>query len=104
MKQASLFIVLLKYSAPLDRIDAFRKRHMEFLDKFYSQNTFIASGPQSPRSGGIIIAKAYSKTEMQEIIQQDPFVVNNLATLDIIEFTATKFSDLFSQILDSKLI
>ena len=99
MKEARLFIILLKYTAPLDKIDLFREGHLKFLDKFYAHNIFIASGPQSQSGGGVIIAKVQSKTGLEKIMLQDPFIVNNLATLDIVEFTATKCSDLFRKIL-----
>jgi uncharacterized protein YciI len=59
----------------------------------------IFFGPQRPRSGGAIIAKGQSKAELQKIMLLDPFVINNLVTLDIIEFTPIKYSDFFRQIL-----
>ncbi len=98
----SLFIVILSYKVPLEKIDAFRSAHLDFLSNYYAKNFFIASGPQVPRSGGMIIAKCNSKDALQKIMAQDPFAVNNLATYEIIEFSPTKWNNPFESILFSQ--
>ena len=94
-----LFIVILSYKVPLEKIDAFRPAHLEFLKNYYDENLFIASGPQVPRNGGIIIAKCDNKDILQEILANDPFAINGLTTYEIIEFAPTKWSTAFEKIL-----
>ncbi len=95
----SLFVVILSYLVKAEKIDAFRPEHLEFLSDCYAKNLFIASGMQIPRNGGIIIAKCESKEALQQILANDPFAINNLATYQIIEFIPTKWSDEFESIL-----
>lgn len=91
--KSNLFIVILHYTVPLEKIDACRPAHLEFLEKYYAENIFITSGPQVPRNGGIILAKCNDKSILQEILLKDPFAINNLATYEIIEFVPTKWNN-----------
>ena len=40
------------------------------------------------------------KLELEEILKEDPFFVNDVAKYEIIEFEATKYLDEFKQILN----
>lgn len=97
--KTNLFIVILSYKVRLEEIDAFRSAHLDFLSHYYAMDFFVASGPQIPRKGGIIIEKCDSKDALQEILKQDPFAANDLATYEIIEFSPTKWSKEFERIV-----
>ena len=99
----SLFVVILTYKVSLEKIDLFKSKHIEFLEIYYAMNIFIVSGPRVPRNGGLILAQCDSKDALQQILQKDPFAINNLATYEIIEFSPTKFSKIFSNLLQGKL-
>ena len=85
-----MFIIELIYKAPLEEIDAYMKQHVQFLNKYYQSNKFIVSGRKIPRDGGIIIATASTKKEIEKIIKQDPFHKHKLADFRIIEFNASQ--------------
>lgn len=85
-----MFIVELTYKVPLEQIDLHLATHVEFLDKFYDSGNFIASGRKEPRDGGIILAAAKSKSEVEKIISEDPFFKHQLADYKITEFTPSK--------------
>lgn len=81
-----MFIIDLNYIVPLDRLDVHMADHVGFLRKYYKKNVFVASGRKVPRTGGIILALAGSKAEVEDIIREDPFYIHKLA-----EFTVTEF-------------
>ncbi len=81
-----MFIINLNYIVPLEQLDAHMKEHVQFLQKYYKQNVFVASGRKVPRTGGIILALAPSREDIDRIIEEDPFYVHQLA-----EFTVTEF-------------
>lgn len=85
-----MVIIELSYSAPMDKIDAHLETHRDFLQKQYDAGILIASGPQNPRTGGIIIAIG-NKASIEAIMQTDPFYTNNLADYRFIEFDAVKY-------------
>jgi len=81
-----MFIITLRYIAPLDKLDAHMADHMKFLRKYYKENRFLTSGRQVPRTGGIIVAVGESKEEIESIMREDPFYENKLADFTITEF------------------
>ncbi len=84
-----MFIAILTYKKPLEEVDRFLQAHREYLAEHYAAGDFIASGPQTPRIGGIIMMKAESRETVNAIIAQDPFHINGIADYQIVEFTPT---------------
>lgn len=85
-----MFIVVLTYQAPIEEVDAHLKAHIEFLDHYYEQGVFVASGRQVPRVGGVILAKAENPEALRAVVDADPFLTSGVATAEIIEFTPTR--------------
>ena len=96
-----MFIANLTYIKPLEAVEKYLQDHIAFLDQHYASGHFIASGRKNPRTGGIILIKAGSKEEVQDIIKQDPFYQHHIADYDIIEFEASKYSPNFAAVLHS---
>lgn len=88
-----MFIAILTYKKPLSEVDRFLAAHREYLAEHYAAGDFIASGPQTPRIGGVIMIKANDRTAVEAIIAQDPFNINGIADYQIVEFTPTMFCD-----------
>lgn len=88
-----MFIAILTYKKPLEEVDCFLQAHCEYLAKHYAVGDFIASGPQNPRIGGVIMMKAANRAAVDSIISQDPFNINGIADYQIVEFTPTLFRD-----------
>lgn len=95
-----MFVIILKYKKSLEEVMKNLDAHIAFLNKYYSQNKFICSGRQDPRTGGIIICKAKDKTEVNCIISEDPFYKNEIAEYEIIEFLPTKYAKDFKPFID----
>ena len=90
-----MYIILLSYTHGLKKIEEHLVEHRVFLDKYYGLNKFICSGTQNPRTGGVILCKGDSKTEVERIVSEDPFNIHGAATYEIIEFNPTKFAPAF---------
>ena len=88
-----MFIAILTYNKPLSEVNRFLAAHREYLAEHYAAGDFIASGPQTPRIGGVIMIKADDRTVVDAIIAQDPFSINDIADYQIVEFTPTMFCD-----------
>jgi uncharacterized protein YciI len=87
-----MFIVMLHYIKPLEHIETFLMEHRAFLDRYFNSGIFVASGPKVPRTGGVILARASTRDDLDRILEQDPFYRENLARYDITEFTPSKFA------------
>lgn len=88
-----MFIAILTYKKPLEEVDKFLQAHRDYLAEHYANGNFIASGPQNPRIGGVIMIKAADRSSVDSIISQDPFNINNIADYQIVEFTPTMCCD-----------
>ena len=97
-----MFIINLNYIVPLEQIDAHMVEHVKFLKKYYKQNIFIASGRKVPRTGGIILALAKSKEEVENIMQEDPFCTHHLAEFTVIEFLTSQYHPELKKLLTGK--
>jgi len=64
--------------------------HVKYLHKYYKLNVFVASGRKVPRTGGIILALAKSKEEVEQIISEDPFYIHKLADFSVTEFMTSQ--------------
>ncbi len=88
-----MFIAILTYKKPLSEVDKYLQAHRDYLAEHYAAGDFIASGPQNPRIGGVIMIKAANREAVNTIISQDPFNINGIADYRIVEFTPTMFCD-----------
>lgn len=88
-----MFIAILTYKKPLSEVDKYLQAHRDYLADHYAAGDFIASGPENPRIGGVIMIKATNHEAVNTIISQDPFNINGIADYRIVEFTPTMFCD-----------
>ena len=88
-----MFIAILTYKKPLEEVDRHLQAHRDYLAKHYAAGDFIASGPQIPRVGGVIMIKADNRAAVDSIIAQDPFNLHEIADYQIVEFTPTIFCE-----------
>ena len=82
-----MFLILLNYIKPLYEVDRFVGKHCEYLESHYASGHFLLSGRKMPRSGGVILANAETRAEVEAIILKDPFNREQIAEYEIIEFS-----------------
>jgi uncharacterized protein YciI len=85
-----VFVLLVNYHAPLERIDELRPAHVAYLETHYAEGLFLVSGRQRPPGGGVIVARDADRAEIERVAATDPFVVEGAATYTIVEFGPTK--------------
>lgn len=90
-----MFIISLTYTVSIDCIEPLIAEHNIFLQRYYDSGQFIASGRKDPRTGGIIIANAESKREIEQIIREDPFYIHQMADYEITAFIPSKYNENF---------
>lgn len=91
-----MFIITLTYLKPAEQIDALLGAHREFLREQYDNGTFLMSGRLVPRTGGVILATADSRADIEAVIELDPFNEAGLASYQITEFIPTMTVDALS--------
>jgi uncharacterized protein YciI len=80
------FLVELTYLASLEKINETTPEHRAFLAGGYERGWLLFSGPQVPRTGGLVVARAPSLQDLQELFSHDPYYLKNLASYRFVEF------------------
>jgi uncharacterized protein YciI len=88
------FIIEITYKAPMTEIDAILPDHRKFLQTGYDKGLILMSGPQNPRTGGIIVARGESLEAAREFFSNDPYLKRKAANYRFIEFNPVKHADL----------
>ncbi|GHD64164.1 YciI family protein [Jeongeupia chitinilytica] len=91
-----MFVILVEYLRPLDEIDALVPAHRAFLKTQYDAGIFLLSGPQVPRTGGVILARGLSREALEALTRQDPFHLAGAARYQIVEFAPNLSADALS--------
>ena len=86
-----MFVIMGSYQKDISEVDKYLIAHREFLEQGYQKNYFLASGPQNPRIGGVIISLLKDKKQLEELMAKDPFQIHGIATYTLIEFTPVKY-------------
>ncbi|GAB5509965.1 MAG: YciI family protein [Hyphomicrobiales bacterium] len=95
-----IIVIELQYTSDdLSKVDALIDAHMAFIDAQYKAGIFLASGPKVPRTGGVILAKGTDIDTIAELMNQDPFLMEGVATYSYTAFLprrtdAEAFADL----------
>ncbi len=85
------FIIEITYTVPAEHLSEVVTEHRAYLQKGYDAGLLLLSGPQSPRIGGMVVARANSLEDIQAFFKNDPYQVKGLAVYRFIEFEPLKF-------------
>jgi uncharacterized protein YciI len=86
-----MFLIILKYKVPIDQVERVTPAHREFLGRAYEADKLLVSGPQVPRTGGVIVARINTREEVDAFIHNDPYFKEGIADYDVIEFAPRSF-------------
>ncbi|QLA17120.1 YciI family protein [Desulfolutivibrio sulfoxidireducens] len=81
-----MFVIIVDYVKPLADVDPWLEAHRAFLREQYAAGRFLASGPRRPRTGGVILAHARERAEVEALLENDPFKREGVAAYTILEF------------------
>jgi uncharacterized protein YciI len=96
------FIIEITYTKPMNIIDEILPLHRAYLQTGYDKNMLLCSGPETPRTGGILIARAESISEIEEFTASDPYKLNDAGSYRIIEFNPVKKQDFLTDWTEGK--
>jgi len=91
-----MFVILLKFSENKSKAGEFMVGHNEWIKKGFEDGKFLLVGSLQPNLGGSVIAHNSSLSELQEIVNLDPFVSENIVTAEILEIEPKKSDERLS--------
>lgn len=95
-----MFIVLLKFSDNKGQASILMEGHNAWIKHGFDDGVFLLVGSLQPNLGGGIIVHNTSLSDLQGRVNDDPFVVENVVTAEILEITPAKADDRLKFMLD----
>ncbi len=81
-----LFVVLMRYTKPLDAVDALRAEHIRHLEAYAARGIVHAWARRDPPAGAVLIAAAPDRSALEAVVSEDPYVKAGVAQAEIVEF------------------
>jgi len=85
-----MFIILLKFSDNKSQASQFMEGHNEWIKRGFDDGVFSLVGSLQPNLGGGIVAHNTSLADLQNRVNDDPFVAENVVSTEILEITPAK--------------
>ncbi|MFK0113332.1 YciI family protein [Streptomyces sp. NPDC091217] len=86
-----MFLCVSSYSRPLTVVDAsVIEAHHAYLREAYARGLLLCSGPQVPRTGGVIVALGGDEAAVRALVDGDPLVRAGLTHYTLTRFVPTK--------------
>lgn len=89
------FVIEIQYTIPLEKLEEIVPAHRAFLDSGYRSGLLLCSGPQNPRVGGLVVARAESREAIEAFFAHDPYQLQGVATYRFVEFEPVKMQPWF---------
>lgn len=85
-------LALLTYVKPLEDVDVHREAHVAWIKAAMDQGVMLLAGRRNPPTGGVLLFRG-EEDAVRAVAETDPFVVNGVATVEIVAFTMTLAMD-----------
>ena len=95
-----MFIVLLKFSANKGQAGQFMEGHKAWIKRGIDEGIFLVVGSLQPNLGGGIVAHNTSLSELQSRVNTDPFVAENVVSVEILEISPSIADERLKFLLD----
>lgn len=88
-----MFVVLLKFSSNKVQAAQFMDGHNAWIKRGFDDGAFLLAGSLQPKLGGGILAHNTSLSDLQTRVNEDPFVIEDVVTAEILEITPARIDD-----------
>lgn len=95
-----MFVVLLKFSDNKSQVKQFLESHKKWIKRGFDDGVFLLAGSLQPNLGGSILAHNTSLPELQSRVNEDPFVVENVVSAEILEIEPSISDERLKFLLD----
>lgn len=85
-----MFVVILRFAENKGQASAFMDAHNQWIKRGFDDGIFLMVGSLQPGLGGSIIAHGLSRETIETRVSEDPFVVENIVTAEILEIEPKK--------------
>jgi uncharacterized protein YciI len=85
-----MFVVLLRFSDNKSQASRLMEGHNAWIKRGFDDGVFVLAGGLPPNLGGGILAHGTSRSDLQDRVNRDPFIVGNVVSAEIIEIAPSR--------------
>lgn len=85
-----MFVLLLKFSVNKEQAGQFMEGHNEWIGRGFDDGVFLLVGSLQPAVGGGIVAHNTTLADLQDRVNEDPFVAEDVVRAEILEITPAR--------------
>lgn len=85
-----MFFVQLRFSSNKSQAGQFMEEHKDWIKRGFDDGVFLLSGSLQPNLGGGIVAHNTSLPDLQDRVNEDPFVAQDVVSAEILEITPSR--------------
>jgi uncharacterized protein YciI len=88
-----MFVILLRFAANKSEAARLMEGHKAWIKRGFDDGVFLLAGNLEQGLGGGILAHGVSLPEIQSRVAQDPFVVENIVSAEVLQITPSRTSE-----------
>jgi uncharacterized protein YciI len=85
-----VFVCVTRYLQTLAGEESHIHAHWRYLDEGLAAGQLVCSGPQVPRTGGVLVLNLPHRDDAARFMEADPLVRAGFVSYELIEFEATR--------------
>ena len=85
-----MFVILLRFSGNKEQAGKFMAGHQEWIKRGFDDGVFLLVGSLKLNAGGGILAHNIPLPDLQNRVNDDPFVTANIVSAEIVEVAPAK--------------
>lgn len=89
-----MYVVFLNYIRPVEEVETLLAGHIDWLNRYFDADIFIAAGRKEPRTGGMLLVRDIERERLEAILAEDPFVA--VAQYEVTKVNVTRAAEAFS--------
>jgi len=85
-----MFAIFLKFAENRAKAPEFMDAHKAWIKQGFDDGVFLMVGSLQPNMGGAVLAHGVSRDEIEERVNEDPFVAEDIVTAEILEISPAR--------------
>jgi len=89
-----MYVVFLNYIRPVEEVEALLAPHIDWLNRYFAAEVFIAAGRKDPRTGEMLLVRDMERARLDAILAEDPFVA--VAQYEVTKVNVARSAEAFA--------
>ena len=98
-----MYILYINFTKSLQDAQPVFPAHLEFIDAHIKTGEFLLSGGLAGKPAGVVLANIGNEDELKALIAEDPFVREQVADYEVIEFKPSRYHESLAALIAPSL-